>query len=58
MPSLSKTRRLEGDRRVLGFSGRFLLVLAAGPRKSLMFKSDNGFLSMVFMVIIICANSR
>lgn len=55
MPSLSKTRRLEGERTVLGFNGRFLLVPAAGPRKSLMFKSNNGFL---FMNIIICANSQ
>lgn len=54
MPSLSKTRRLEGERRMLELSGRFLEVLATGPRKSLMFKSDNGFLCMVNM----CASGR
>jgi hypothetical protein len=47
MPSISKTRRLEGLRSRLGFTGRFLLQLAEeGITKSVMFKSDKGCLDM------------
>jgi len=55
IPSLSKTRRLEGLRRWLFPSGRFLLLQLAGEAmiKSLIFKSDSGCLVMA----IICGNS-